>query len=88
MRMFRCISLVYFALSASHFFQHMLQSGEGKTGKRRKHSLDVETNLSHSSYIVVRGITCTHDDDVDDRNPKTAFFWDMLVGYHRQINMH
>ena len=42
----------------------------------------------HTARIVVRGITCTHDDDVDDRNPKTAVFWDMLVGYHRQINMH
>ena len=42
----------------------------------------------HTACTVVRGITCTHDDDVDDRNPKTAFFWDMLVGYHRQINMH
>ena len=28
----------------------------------------------HTARLEVRGITCTHDDDVDDRIPKTAFF--------------
>ena len=28
----------------------------------------------HTARLEVRGITCTRDYDVDDRDPKTAFF--------------
>ena len=79
---FWCVSLVYFALSASLFFQHMRRVREGKKGEWRRSKQTYHTSRNSTGYNMHSSL---HDYDKD---PKTAFFWDMLVGYHRQINMH